>query len=183
MQSKIKFIADLDDKEQISEIFLVKMISMQMGKNGKNYLNLILCDKSGEIEARMWDKVEPVFEKIKKNSFIKAEGKINPYQGRKQFVVFSCTAVDEANIDLGDFVAISSFNIDKMVEELRMMIATIKDTEISALANAILEDTRMLDGFKYAPAAKGVHHAYSGGLLEHVLSVGKLTEFFANHYS
>jgi 3'-5' exoribonuclease len=179
---KTKYIADLQDRDSITSEFLVKTLSVQMAKNGKPYMNLILMDRTGEIESRIWENAEEAYRVIKKNGFIRADGKISLYQGRKQFILTNYRVIQDSEVDLQDFVAVSGFDINAMYAEVEALVASMRDPDIKKLAETLLFDEAVRKGFREAPAAKGVHHAYAGGLLEHVLSVTRLVEFFCRHY-
>ena len=179
---KKTFVKDIQDGDSISDVFLVKRKGKGTSRNGAPYLIIQLVDKSGEIEGRVWEDANQ-FEKVFENSdFIKASGKVTQYQGKLQISISNISWVDEKEVDLSDFLRTSERDPDELLTELRKILNSIGDKFLKKLIFAFLDDPQFIIDFKKTPAAKGVHHVFMGGLLEHVLSMEGLTEKVVSHY-
>jgi len=176
------FISDLNSKDECESIFLVKIINVMEGKDGKKYFNIILTDSSGEMEARLWQYKPEVEREISKGSFVKARGKLNFYQGRKQFIISSLEKIPEAQIDKGDFVMKAAQDPEIMFSKLLKQVEQLDDVYIKELLKNILNDPEIHRRLKTWQAGKSIHHAYQSGLLEHILSCCELAQFLAPHY-
>lgn len=181
--TKSQFVRDLKDKELIHSAFLVKFSAVAVGKNGKPYMNLVLMDKSGEIEARLWDDVDQHVGHAVRDAFLKIEGRCQLYQGRKQVVVSRMQVLREDEVNSKDFVPESKVDAEALYQQLLGYVASMKDPFYRALAESVLrDDADIVDRVKRAPAAKSVHHAYRGGLIEHVVSIVGILDHLADHY-
>ncbi|OFZ00540.1 MAG: hypothetical protein A2Z97_13140 [Bdellovibrionales bacterium GWB1_52_6] len=181
--NKTQFIKDLKDKDTVSAPFLVKFSAVAVGKNGKPYMNLILMDKTGEVEARLWEDVQQHIGQAVKDSYINVEGRCQTYQGRRQVVINRLQLLREDEVDSKDFVAEGTLDAEALYATLLGHIESMKDPHYKALAEAIFrDDLEIADKMKRAPAAKTLHHAYRTGLLEHVLSITTTLEALAVHY-
>ncbi|MGK5086545.1 HD domain-containing protein [Bdellovibrionota bacterium FG-2] len=184
---KTQYVKDLlkdsKDKDPVHSPFLVKFSAVATGKNGKPYMNLVLCDKTGEIEARIWDDVNQYAGQVVRDALVLVEGKCQSYQGRKQVVIGRIQVLREDALNLKDYIPESSVDPEDLYRKLLGRMEQIQDPYYRALAESVLrDDQEIVDGFKKAPAAKSLHHAYRGGLLEHVVSVTKLLDAVSTHY-
>jgi 3'-5' exoribonuclease len=176
------YIEKFKERDQISEVFLVKDKITAMAKNGKPYLTLKLMDCTGEVEGRLWDRVDELSRLFDKNDFIHVQGKTSVYLGKMQLVVQQLTRVDEEQIDLSDFLPVSGRDQGEMRSELDALIATLKDVHIKELLRAFFDNPDFFADYAKAPAAKGMHHVYLGGLLEHSLAVAALASDVSARY-
>ena len=176
------FIDGLKENDKFESTFLVKGKALALSKNGKHYLNLKLGDKTGEIEARVWDNAEYFSSIFEKDDFIRGTARVSKYQNNLQLVFFDIEKCDENEIFIDDFLPKTDKNIERMFKELVEISKEIKNGYLRGLLNLFFEDEEFTRRFKIAPAAKGLHHVYIGGLLEHSLSVGKLILDVAKHY-
>lgn len=176
------FLKDIKEKDRVEDIFLVTKKEMGSSKTGKPYLNLKLMDRTGEIEARVWDDAEDLSKKFERNSFIRIKGSAISYQGGLQLNVSDITTIDDGKISVRDFLPASKREPDDMMAELESAINGIKDNHIKKLLNLFLEDAEIRNLLQRAPAAKSMHHPYLGGLLEHILSLCGLIGAVASHY-
>lgn len=176
------FVSDLKEMSEFEGPFLVKLINLHMDKNGKAYVMLVLMDKTGEIEARAWDNAQRIFDAIKSQDIVRVSGKVNFYQGKKQIVLHAAEAAAPGAYPLERFVQSSKYDIERMYTDLLAMMNSLEDPFAKKLALTILEDEDLKKRIVRAPAAKSVHHAYAGGLLEHVLSVCRILDKLAVHY-
>lgn len=184
MLEKNQYVATLTDKSNVQSIFLVKYSSLQTGKTGKAYLNLVLMDKTGELEARVWDDVPQVASMAVRDAFVWVEGACQNFQGRKQIVVKKLQGLREDQVKIKDYLKVGEFDSEEQYKELVEFVHSMKDPYYKALAESILiDDEEIVSLMKKAPAAKTIHHAYRGGLLEHVVAITKTLDFLSQLYS
>lgn len=176
------FLKDIKEKGRIEDVFLVTKKEMGMSKNNKPYLNIKLMDRTGEMEARVWDDAEDISRKFERNDFVKVKGSAIAYQGGLQLNISEITKIDEDKIAVRDFLPASKREPDEMMAELESIIAGIKNNSIKKLLTLFLEDAEIRNLLMLAPAAKSMHHPYLGGLLEHILSLCNLIHGVAKHY-
>jgi len=167
-------VADIKDRDAVNGVYLVKDKIMAMAKNGKPYMNLRLMDKSGEVDGKVWDNVDVLDKLFDKDDFVSVRGKASVYLGKMQVVVADIARVPEAEVDLADFLPESPRPQAEMRSELQGVVASLTNPHLKALMEALLADTPLADKYCTAPAAKGMHHVYLGGLLEHSLSLVRL---------
>lgn len=180
---KTQFIRELKDKDNVSSPFLVKYAATATDKNGKAYMNVVLMDKTGEIEGRIWEDVARYASFVIRDGFIHVEGRIQLFQGRRQIVLNRIQALREDQVEVEEFLTPSAVDVGALYEKLLGYIASMKDPHYKALAESVLrDDAEIIEKFKRAPAAKSVHHAYPNGLLEHVVSVTGLLDGIGTHY-
>jgi 3'-5' exoribonuclease len=176
------FISDLQGKEEFESIFLVKLINTMEDKSGKKYFNLILTDATGDLESRLWQYSPEVEAAIVKNTFVRVRGKLNFYQGRRQFVVAQIAKVSEADVNMDDFIMKSSGDPEAMYARLLAIIEGLTDVYIRDLLRNIVTDAEIARRLKVWQAGKTIHHAYRSGLLEHILSCSELALALSKHY-
>ncbi len=171
-----QFVAEIKDRDTVNSVFLVKDKIMAMAKNGKPYMNLRFMDKSGEVDAKIWDNVDVLDKLFDKDDFVQVRGKASVYLNKMQVVVAEIAKLPEGEVNLADFLPESPRNIDEMRQELTGTVAAIVNPHLRALMVAFLADAPLMDLYCKAPAAKGMHHVYLGGLLEHSLALVKLVK-------
>jgi 3'-5' exoribonuclease len=176
------FVSELKEKMDFEGAFLVKIIQLHMDKNGRPYLNLILMDKTGEIEARVWDSATKLAEEVKAQDILKVAGKVNLYQGRRQIVVEAAAKVSEGSQSLDRFLPSTVYDVNRLHADMVALFSTLEDPFAKELALETLQDPDVKRRMLRAPAAKSVHHAYAGGLIEHSLSVCRILDQLAKHY-
>jgi 3'-5' exoribonuclease len=180
---KTQFVKDLKDKDTVQSPYLIKFSATAMGKNGKPYMNLVLQDKSGEVEARIWESVDQYVGQVVRDAFVHVEGRCQLYQGRRQIVVNRLDILREDEVELKDYVAESELDPEKLYSELLGYVESMQDPYYKALAESVLkDDPEITDRVKRAPAAKTIHHAYKTGLLEHVVSITGILDSLSKHY-
>jgi 3'-5' exoribonuclease len=170
------FVADAArfENQSITGFFLVTAISARDRKGGGQYLALTLADKSGSLEARMWDEFAEALHNCAVGSYIKAQGQISKYQGKYQITISKLRMANTSEIDTADFVPTSQYEIPAMAAELRGYVDAFGNSHLRRLVLAFLDDPQIGSAFREAPAAKRLHHAWIGGLLEHVLALVRL---------
>ena len=176
------FVRDIRDRFAVDSIFLVREKITAMAKNGKPYLTLKLMDKTGEVEGKVWDNVEALSAAFDKDDFIDVRAKATIYLGKMQLVIAELKKVPDHEVSLSDFLPVSGREIGEMLMELSTLLDSIRDQPIQRLLKAFFEDREILGLYSTAPAAKGMHHVYLGGLLEHSLAVARLVDLISPEY-
>lgn len=183
MIQKTQFVKDLKEKEPVASSFLVKFSAFAVDKNGKPYMNLVLMDSSGEVEARLWEDVNRYIGQVVRDAFVLVEGKCQGYQGRRQVIINSIQLLREDEVDIKLFLPEGTVDPELLYAKLLTYVQSMTDLDYRALAYAILkDDPEIVANLKRAPAAKSVHHAYRGGLLEHIVSITGILDHLAKHY-
>ncbi|WP_305041192.1 3'-5' exoribonuclease YhaM family protein [Geoalkalibacter sp.] len=176
------FVENIQERDWVESPFLVRDKIMAMAKNGKPYMTLKLMDRTGEIEGRVWDRVDEFAERFDKDDFVLARGKASVYLGKMQLVVQDLEKLPEAQVDLSDFLPVSSRDRAAMESELQAKVASLDDPYLRGLLEAFFADAQFRGRYCTAPAAKAMHHVYLGGLLEHSLAVAELVDDICRRY-
>ena len=171
-----KTVAEIKDRDLVEAVFLVKEKIVAMAKNGKPYLTLKLMDKTGEVDAKIWDNADQVGSLFDKNDFLAVKGKASVYLGKMQLIVSELKRVSEETVVLADFLPETDNDIKAMEAELHALVAGLADQDLARLLRSFFEDPELMAQYRTAPAAKGMHHVYLGGLLEHSLAVARLVD-------
>jgi 3'-5' exoribonuclease len=179
---KSPYVGTLPVNEPVTAQFLVLSKEIRQKKTGEPYLSLHLSDRTGEIEAKMWDNVAEVMDTFDRDEFLKVKGVVQVYQNRTQFTIHKLRRLEEHEVDFADYFPSSERDPEEMFAELRRVVNGFTNPHLRALVNSVLDDAPLAALFKMAPAAKTIHHAYRGGLLEHVLSLCHLSRLTAAHY-
>ncbi len=177
------YVNQIGERDPVEDIFLVRDRTQAMARNGKPYMTLKLMDRSGEIEARVWERVDELARLFDKNDFIYVSGRGNLYMGKMQLVVQQLRKVNEEDVDLADFLPVSKRPVAEMRAELDQLLASLTDGPIAQLLRAFFMDEDFFRRYSRAPAAKGMHHVFIGGLLEHSLAVAALACDVAQRYA
>jgi 3'-5' exoribonuclease len=179
---KTPFISDLATEQNITTFFLVHEKEIRNTREGKPYLRLELGDRSGTIEARMWDQFDIAAKDISRDDFIKVQARVEIYRNRPQLSLVQVRLAKPDEIDLADFLPHTREDIDKLYAQLQDYAASIANPWLKKLVTNIINDPQIAVRYKRAPAAKVMHHAYLGGLLEHVVGLCGLAKQIAAHY-
>ena len=171
-----QYVCDIKDRDTVQAVFLVKDKVMAMAKNGKPYMNLRLMDKSGDIEAKIWDNTEVLDKQFNKDDFVQVRGKASVYMNKMQVVIAEIGKVPEEQVALADFLPESQRSGDEMRRELADTVSALGNPYLRGLMHSFLADEAVMSLYCAAPAAKGMQHVYLGGLLEHSLSLVKLVK-------
>ncbi len=178
-----KYIKDYKEGERISDIYLCKHKQSAVTKNGKPYENVILQDKTGTLDAKIWDPHSAGIEEFDSLDYIEVFGDVNSFQGALQVNVKRVRRCREGEYNPADYLPVSSKDIDGMKEELLHLIDSIQNQYLQTLLrNLFVKDKKFMKAFSQSSAAKTVHHGFVGGLLEHTLSVTKLCDFYSRQY-
>ena len=176
------FIEGIRENDRIEDIFLVKEKHMAVSKNGKPYLNLRLGDRTGDMSARVWDNAEYLSALFEKNDFVKVRSRTSRYENDLQLILFDLEKFPMEEVFIDDFLPKTDKNIERMFRDLVEISSDVKNIHLKQLLSLFFEDENFVRLFKIAPAAKGLHHVYLGGLLEHSFCVAKLILDVVKHY-
>jgi 3'-5' exoribonuclease len=177
------FVRDLEDKQIFTSVFLARDKSMLTGKNGKPYMSVFLADQTGSVDGRIWDNVDLLSDAFQSGDVVKAKGQVQIFQGRKQVVVHRLERALPEEYDMKDLMSASRRNPEEMMAELVQIAESMQDASIRQLTLDVLNDTDIRPRMLKAPAAKSIHHAYQGGLVEHILSICGLMKMLHAHYA
>ncbi len=179
----MKYIKDLKEGDRVFDIYLCKYKQSAVTKNGKPYDNVILQDKTGTIDAKVWDPNSAGVEEFSALDYIEVYGEVNNFQGTLQVNVKRIRCCREDEYNPADYLPVSKKDNEKMYQELLALIDSVKETHLKQLLRAFfVEDTEFVKRFRQSSAAKSIHHGFVGGLLEHSLSVAKLCDYYCTAY-
>jgi 3'-5' exoribonuclease len=179
---KTPFVKDLAADQIITGFFLVHEKEIRNANNGKPYLRMELGDRSGTVEARMWDQFDGMAKGVSRDDFVKIQARVEIYRNRVQLLLQQFRVARPEEIDLADFLPHTKFDVDELYKELLCYAEQINSPWLKQLVLKILSDPEVTRRYKRAPAAKVMHHAYLGGLLEHVVGLCGLAKHIAAHY-
>jgi 3'-5' exoribonuclease len=179
---KTAFVTDLLSEQTITTFFLVHEKEVRNTREGKAYLRLELGDRSGTIEARMWDQFELAAKDVNRDDFVKVQARVELYKNRPQLAVLQLRLARPEEINLADYLPHTTADVEKMFAELLEYAESVANPWLKKLVLNILSDPETARCYKRAPAAKVMHHAYLGGLLEHVVSLCGMARRVATHY-
>ena len=178
----MKYINTLREGERIQEVYLCKSKQRALTKAGKPYDIVVLQDKTGTIEAKVWDVESPGIDEFEPMDYVFIGGDVTVFMEKPQLNIKRARVCQEGEYDPADYLPVSKRDIEEMYTELLSIVDSIKDPDYSALANKFFKDADFKKKFCFHSAAKSVHHGFVGGLLEHSLSVAKNCDFFAQNY-
>ena len=180
--AKKTFVKDLQAGASFDDTFLLSQSVLKTTKKGGFYLDMILADKTGKMQARFWDATKELKERLPQDSFIRARGTVELYEGKLQASVYFAETVPDESVQVEDFIPASEADPKKLFAELMSLIDTVENRFLKELVKRIFSDTALSEDFRRAPAAVSMHHAFLGGLLEHTLSVAKLAVQISDSY-
>ena len=178
------FISDCVQQENkvVTSSFVVVSKQVKPKKSGEPYLALTLGDRTGQIEAKMWDNVEEVLNAFEQDDFLKIKGLINKYKNRFQLTIHKLRRLGESEIDYSDYLPKTTKNIDELWQTLSDYVAGFQNPHLKKLIQAFMADPQIAEAYRNAPAAKTLHHAYIGGLLDHVVSLLRSCDLVCRNY-
>jgi len=179
---KSPYVNEVEPNRLITTSFLVHSKEIRQKKSGELYLSLLLGDRTGELDAKMWDNVSEVIDSFDRDDFVKVKGLIQVFHNRPQLTIHKVRRMDTSEIEFGDYFPSSRRDAAEMWKELRGIVAAMSNPHLRGLVEALLDDEEIAGRYRRAPAAKQIHHAFLGGLLEHVLSLCGLARVTAQHY-
>lgn len=178
----MKYIETLREGERISEIYLCKHKQSALTKSGKPYDNVILQDKTGTIDAKIWDPGSVGIEEFDKMDYVEVVGDITSFQGNLQLSIKRARKVGEGEYEPKNYLPVSERSVEEMYAELKGYMESVKNPYLNKLLHTFFDDADFAKRFCFHSAAKSVHHGFVGGLLEHTLSVTRNCDFFAKCY-
>ena len=177
------FVSQLALNQEVISCFLVSRKEIKSKKNGGDYLFLELSDKTGHVSAFLWENVEEYLEAFQAGDYVKVKGLVKEYNNRLQLTLHKIKKMDDSEVDSTDFLPVSGKDVDAQYQEVLDQISAIGNPHLRELLQNIMTDTRVTERYKRAPAAKRMHHAYIGGLLDHTLSLIRLCRLVAGNYA
>src|SRR6202158_333147 len=166
----------------VTSSFVVVSRQVKPKKSGEPYLALTLGDRSGHLEAKMWDNVEDAIDACDQDDFIKVKGLINKYKNRFQFTIHKLRRMGESEVDFADYLPKTTKDIGELWQTLAGYVASFTHPHLKALVEAFMADPEIAEAYRNAPAAKTLHHAFIGGLLEHVVSLFHSCDLMCRNY-
>src|SRR6266566_7711262 len=166
-----RYVQELTDGDSIDEIYLVVDKQLRANRNGNLYLQVDLRDRTGSINARLWNAGEPLFRSFDVGDFLQVKGKVQLFQGALQMILSHLDRVETEKVELADFLPHTDQDVSKLLERLRGILRKLSNPHLKALVECFLMDDEFMHGFCKAPAGVRNHHAYLGGLLEHVVTL------------
>jgi 3'-5' exoribonuclease len=177
-----RYVSQLSHNEQVSQVFLASDKQLRPNRAGNLYLQLELSDRSGAISARLWNASEQDYKGFENGDYVMVEGNTQLFQGNMQLIASSIRRARPDEVDEADFIMLESAQIDRMATRLAEILRSITTPDLRNLAECFLMDSEFMRKFTIAPAGMKNHHAYQGGLLEHVLSLMELILVVAPRY-
>jgi 3'-5' exoribonuclease len=179
---KTVFVSDLKPDQTVTSFFLVREKEIRATREGKSYLRLELGDRTGPIEARMWEGFERAAATFGNDDFVKVQARVESYRGKLQLALDKIRRADDSEVEAADFFPHTLEDVEQLYTRFLIFIAMVENPWLRKLLESVTQDVEMVSGLKRAPAAKGMHHAFLGGLLEHVVSLCGLCVAAAGHY-
>jgi len=166
----------------ITSNFVVVSKQIKPKKTGEPYLALTLGDRSGQLEAKMWDNVEEVLNAFEQDDFLKIKGLVNKYKNRFQLTIHKLRKLGDSEIEFSDYLPKTTKNVDELWQTLTDFVASFQNPHLKCLVQAFMSDPEIAAAYRNAPAAKTLHHAYIGGLLDHVVSLFRSCDLVCRNY-
>jgi 3'-5' exoribonuclease len=176
------YVCDLAPDTIITSFFLVAEKELRSTREGKPYLRLELCDRSGSIEARLWENVDGFRARFERDDIIKVQARVENYKHRLQLTIERLRRAELAEVDVSDFFPHTDQDIEELYARLQQNAGAIKNPWLNRLVCGMIQDPAIAPRLKRAPAAKMMHHAFVGGLLEHIVSLCDLCRLAVQHY-
>jgi len=177
-----RFVTDLKDGEIVDDVYLVSDKQLRANRNAALYLSVDLRDKTGMMNGRMWNVSEDSCSEILTGGFVRARGKVQLFQGTLQLILTHCDPVPASVVDPVDFEKMSSVKIDQLLEQLRTTLLGFENFHLRTLVEFFLVDETILQALAETPAGVKAHHAYPGGLVEHMVTLLKSAEKMCDVY-
>ncbi len=182
MNTKNIYVKDIHAGDRVTDMFLVTEKNMAISQKGNPYLNLKLRDMTGEVDGRVWDRAAEMNNIFQAGDIIRIQSQAVNFRNVIQLSISKIAVTDDPAVNPADYLPSTTSDISEMFESLMGIITTVANPHLKALLEMIFNDEKTADAFRKAPAAKGFHHAYIGGLLEHTLSVTQLLDLVTQHY-
>jgi 3'-5' exoribonuclease len=171
------------ENQNITTTFVVASKQIKPKKTGDLYIAMTLADRTGQIEAKVWDNVQEVIDVFDQDDFIKVKGLLNKYNNRFQLTIHKLRKCEEHEVDFSDYLPKTEKDVDLLWQTLREFVDSFQNDHLQALLRAFMADPEIEMRYKNAPAAKTLHHAFVGGLLDHVVSLFRSCDLVARNYA
>jgi 3'-5' exoribonuclease len=180
---KTHYICDLQDGQGVASLFLVREKEIRTSsRSGKSWLELDLVDRTGRISAKMWDNFAVIAVTFERDDVVHVRGRVKLFNGQKELTLEQVIPAVERDYDLSDFLAHTKYDVEKLYADLRAAVAAVKNPWLKRLLASVVDDPDIAPKLKRAPAAMTMHHAFIGGLLEHIVGLIGLGHAIAAHY-
>ena len=176
------WVKDIDEDKRVQGLYLVKVKRVGTTKKGTSFLSLTLGDRTGEVEAKVWERADTLSSLFREGDVIEVEGQASSYRNQIQVTLSDLRVPEDSNREPDLFIESSAKDVKEMMRALRKILKGIENPFIKSLIEKFLSDRSFISTFKRAPAAKSFHHGYLGGLLEHTLSVCQMSQYVLEHY-
>ncbi len=177
----MRYINTFQEGEQISDIYFCKQKTQATTKVGKTYYSLILQDKTGSVDAKVWE-LNNAIEHFEVKDFIKIDARVTSFNNSLQLNVARIRRAEVSEYVLSDYMPCSEYNIDEMMRDLDIIIESVRNKALKELLCTFFKDADFAARFKVHSAAKSIHHGFVGGLLQHTLAVTKMCDWMASAY-
>ena len=179
----MKYLKELNDGDRVSDVYLCKHSQTAMTKTGKEYINLVLQDKTGSIDAKIWDPGSGGISDFKDLDYIYIMGDAHTYNGAIQISVSRLKVAHDGEFVPADYLPMSQYDNEEMYKELKAVCDTVKNEYLHRLLLSFFsDDPETVKKFRMGSAAKQVHHGFVGGLMQHTLSVTRLCKYYVKMY-
>ncbi len=179
----MKYIKDFAEGDRISDIYLCKHRQSATTKNGKSYDNVVLQDKSGTIDAKVWEPNSAGIDEYSEMDYVEVNGEISNYMGALQLSIKRIRKCSEGEYDPSNYLPVSQYDIEQMYKQVTAYVNSVDNHYLKALLEMFfVQDEDFIKKFRFSSAAKSVHHGFVGGLLQHTLGVAKLCDYYSRQY-
>ena len=180
----MKYLSDLHDGERVNDIYLVKTRQSAVTKNGKPYENLTIADRTGSLNAKIWEPNSEGIDEFDELDYVCITGDVSSYQGALQVSIKRLRVATEGEYDPADYLPVSSRDLEEMYRDLLNVINTVHNPHLNLLLKKFFEEDKdFISRFKKSSAAKQIHHGFVGGLMEHTLAVTRLCKYYTKVYT
>ena len=166
-----RYVSELSHQEAVDEVFVAGGKQLRPNRNGNLYLQVDLSDRSGSISTRIWNANDALYRSFENGDYVRVEGTAQLFQGAMQMIATRLHKVDAGEVDEADFQPVAAVEVDKLVRRLREILRGVADPALQTLAECFLMDEAFMTKFTFAPAGTKNHHAFHGGLLDHVVNL------------
>lgn len=176
------FVSDLKEKQALHTTFLAKNKTLLTDKKGNQYISLYLSDRSGSVDAKIWDNIERMNNSFESGDIVMVKGQVQLFQNKKQVVIHKIDTIKDEQLNFEDYVGEIDRSPEEVLQELLQIVEKIQSAHIKQLILSTLNDPSIKDKLLKSPAAKSIHHVKVGGLIDHILSISQLMVFVAQQY-
>ncbi len=177
-----RYVNTLGDGESIDEVYLLADRQLRSNRNAELYLLAQLRDRTGQVSGLLWNVREESLAGIQAGTYVRVRGKVQLYQGNLQVILTHISSASEEHLEPTDFIPGTSVETGRLLQRLEEILLSIKDPGLRTLMQFFIEDPVIREGLSRAPAGVKLHHAYHGGLLEHIVNLLETAERIIDLY-